>query len=338
MRAIMPQMLELIERDIAMEFSCFIWIKPNGDPDDFWPSRHDNEVFNLLVGWLREQRAAPDRWQAGAACNSFAFMGASPVRRPRAADRFRRITMGPFVSHTIPVPFDGRIGGLLCCGRYASDAAFTAAESDHLLQLSRVFSTLFAQERSLDFGMPPFGSARLEAVVIVDRDGMPVEWSKGSEGLVRIYGGLNFNADYDCETACKQVSQAFSQLMKSPHRESGVTQISPFGMIVAHVHPGEQAKMVASTPNADQHCFIRLTLHRFAIQDIADRLKLIELSPREREVALHLAGPNSTISIAERLGLSATTINDYRKRIYRQTAVNSREELRQLLLASESRG
>jgi len=59
---------------------------------------------------------------------------------------------------------------------------------------------------------------------------------------------------------------------------------------------------------------------------------LIALTPREREVALHVADGLTDREIAERLNLSPYTVRQYVKRIYRKVEVDSRVALTRLLL------
>lgn len=66
--------------------------------------------------------------------------------------------------------------------------------------------------------------------------------------------------------------------------------------------------------------------------EISER-NLIALTPREREVALHVVDGLSDREIAERLALSPHTVRQYVKRIYRKLDVDSRVALTRLLLS-----
>jgi DNA-binding CsgD family transcriptional regulator len=67
-------------------------------------------------------------------------------------------------------------------------------------------------------------------------------------------------------------------------------------------------------------------LHRFG-SDVPARDKVLDLSPREREVLLFLLGGDSQKEVARKLELSEYTVGDYVKNVYRHFQVSSRGEL-----------
>jgi len=67
-------------------------------------------------------------------------------------------------------------------------------------------------------------------------------------------------------------------------------------------------------------------LHRHG-SDVPAASKVLELSPRQREVLMYLLGADTQRQIAMKLGLSEHTVGDYVKQIYRRFEVNSRPEL-----------
>ncbi len=67
-------------------------------------------------------------------------------------------------------------------------------------------------------------------------------------------------------------------------------------------------------------------LHRFG-SDVPASSRVLELSPRQREVLLYLLGADTQRQIALKMGLSEHTVGDYVKQIYRRFEVNSRPEL-----------
>ena len=68
-------------------------------------------------------------------------------------------------------------------------------------------------------------------------------------------------------------------------------------------------------------------LHEHAPSPAAKADGLSRLTPREREVLIHLLGGDSKQQIAAKLGLSAHTIGDYLKAIYKRLGVTTRGEL-----------
>ena len=68
-------------------------------------------------------------------------------------------------------------------------------------------------------------------------------------------------------------------------------------------------------------------LHEHAPPPAAKAGGLSRLTPREREVLIHLLGGDGKQQIADKLGLSAYTIGDYMKAIYKHLDVRTRGEL-----------
>ncbi len=67
-------------------------------------------------------------------------------------------------------------------------------------------------------------------------------------------------------------------------------------------------------------------LHRSALNESV-REAAIALTPRERQTLIYLLSGHTQRSIAERMGISPHTVNDYLKQIHKQFGVKSRAEL-----------
>lgn len=67
-------------------------------------------------------------------------------------------------------------------------------------------------------------------------------------------------------------------------------------------------------------------LHRSALNE-AVREAAIALTPRERQTLIYLLAGHSQKSIAERMGISPHTVNDYLKQIHKRFGVTSRAQL-----------
>ncbi len=78
-------------------------------------------------------------------------------------------------------------------------------------------------------------------------------------------------------------------------------------------------------------------LHRAETDVPANTDKLLELSPRQREVLMHLMSGDSRKQIAGKLKLSEHTIADHMKVIYSKFNVNSRAELLSLFMSGGKR-
>jgi DNA-binding CsgD family transcriptional regulator len=78
-------------------------------------------------------------------------------------------------------------------------------------------------------------------------------------------------------------------------------------------------------------------LHRAETDVPANTDKLLELSPRQREVLVHLMSGDSRKQIAGKLKLSEHTIADHMKAIYSNFNVNSRGELLSLFMSGGKR-
>lgn len=74
-------------------------------------------------------------------------------------------------------------------------------------------------------------------------------------------------------------------------------------------------------------------LHRADTEVPGNNDRLLSLTPRQREILIHLLGGASRKEIAARINLSEHTIADYTKVIYRALDVNSRAELSSLFMA-----
>ncbi|MDW8363635.1 MAG: LuxR C-terminal-related transcriptional regulator [Myxococcales bacterium] len=68
-------------------------------------------------------------------------------------------------------------------------------------------------------------------------------------------------------------------------------------------------------------------LGRRGAEDVNVLLRRTPLTPRERDVVAHLVAGRPTRVIAERLGLTVSTVNTYLKRIFGKLGVHSRVEL-----------
>lgn len=73
-------------------------------------------------------------------------------------------------------------------------------------------------------------------------------------------------------------------------------------------------------------------LHRHGTNEPAND-KVLELSPRERQVLVLMLAGDSRKQIAQKLAISEFTVGDYTKRIHRHFGVNSRAELQGYFLA-----
>jgi DNA-binding CsgD family transcriptional regulator len=67
-------------------------------------------------------------------------------------------------------------------------------------------------------------------------------------------------------------------------------------------------------------------LHRHGT-DVPAKDKVLQLSPRERQVMIFLLGGDSPKQVAQKLELSEHTVGDYVKHIYKRFSVSSRAEL-----------
>lgn len=79
-------------------------------------------------------------------------------------------------------------------------------------------------------------------------------------------------------------------------------------------------------------------LHRADTEVPGNNDRLLSLTPRQREILIHLLGGASRKEIAARVNLSEHTIADYTKVIYRALGVNSRAELSSLFMAGGTGG
>ncbi len=57
-----------------------------------------------------------------------------------------------------------------------------------------------------------------------------------------------------------------------------------------------------------------------------------KLSPREKEVALHIANGISTNDIAKKLGIKSNTVSTFRKKIFVKLSISTNVELFKLFL------
>jgi DNA-binding CsgD family transcriptional regulator len=72
-------------------------------------------------------------------------------------------------------------------------------------------------------------------------------------------------------------------------------------------------------------------LHKHGVNDAAKH-KVVQLTPRERQVLMLLLGGDSKKLIARKLGISEHTVGDHMKRLHKHFAVNSRAELQGFFL------
>lgn len=61
-------------------------------------------------------------------------------------------------------------------------------------------------------------------------------------------------------------------------------------------------------------------------------IKMDKLSPREKEVAVHIANGISTNDIAKKLGIKSNTVSTFRKKIFTKLSINSNVEIFKLFL------
>lgn len=323
-RTVIPEMLEVLARLVPSHFCMFMWVDRFGRPTDFhlpWIIPAALEANSALLAC--EDMEVPSFTSLVYRGGPFGVAEQS-MRMPEfRGSMFYNECCRPYgigQGFDVFVRDGAELRGVVLATREPSGGSYARREIDTLVATAPAFAHALAADK-LD---PPrdFIDGDDRAVLTLDGDGHLIEASRGYENLLRALLGVKFDRHFRRETLAGAAPDLFAPLLRRSAREPATVRTTPHGRIVVRLYPAaSEGTHYALVERQVPPALKALT-----------RLARLDLSPREREVARHLVMARAPGEIMRSLEISAHTLHDYRRRIYRRVGVSSREELARSVL------
>lgn len=327
--AVIPRMLEAIHDVIPSEVNTFIWTDASGAPINMFAPyllsstmtfMAENYHLCLKPGELSIESLVNGPLLCGNIVSWYArgaydrTVAANEVFKPQGTPR----------TLDLVIRDDDRPRGLVLLNRGPRDGYYKAAEQRVLAGLAPWFL------HALDCARPfsgQYADAEDEQVLLCGLDGEILEASASARRLL-LYTGRSPIAPHNMGATdmpqqvrrlCRTYESARMGTSPVPPRAFVETPWGRFRFVVHSLQPGVLAVVI----RRDEPLPLKLMA----------RLKTLPLSPREREVALHLGLGHGPEEVEARLGVTRATYRDYVERIHARLEVHSRAELVSLLTA-----
>lgn len=326
---VIPRMLEVIHHLVPSQTYSFVWTDANGSPANMFAPDLLKSTMTFMAenyhlcqkpGELSIEALVNGPKMVGNMANWYA-RGAyertvaanevfNPQGTPRTLDLTIRDESGP--------------RGLVLIHRGARDGSFKAAEQRVLASLAPWFLQALDGARTFS---GRYADAEDEAVLLCGLDGEILEASAGA-GRLLLYAGARpvvpqaltlMDLPQQVRRLCRAFEHARTGASSTPPRVQVQTPWGLFRFIVQALQPG----LLAVVIRREEPLPLKLMA----------RLKTLPLSPREREVALHLGLGHGPEAVEVKLGVTRATYRDYVERIHARLEVHSRAELVSLLTA-----
>lgn len=324
-----PLMVDAIELAVPSRTRTFIWLDEFGQATDVYekePIQKALDAFNLQTP---ELFALGEPCSIDLACSTADFGGWLGLTRHPNWDMsvMKNELFQPYgIGNNLdfPIRHAGVTRAVLTVCREPGSRSFTQAEIDTVLGLRPYF--LHALDTQ--------GAERLLLDAIVEE--------RESVALIRLDGSIA-DAGRNANMAlymladqaplrpmiCSRAPDCVMALVRRLHAGSGdAPQLPPSASVVTRWGRIDLAAHLFSG-NAEAVVTLRRSVPRIAVR--LERLRSLDLSPREREVALAMCGTNKGESVATGLGLSTGAYRQYAKRIYAKLDVQGREGVARLL-------
>ncbi len=323
-----PAMVDALEELVPARTRTFVWLDEQGNTASLYerePIPEALDAFNLATAEL-VRRGEPSVIDLSHSPDDFGgwrrFLHHPQWERSVMKNElFRPYGIGNNID--FPLRDRGRTRALLAICREPGSRAFTRTEVDAVLGLRPHFLHAMHAPETMALACGTGGEV---ALALIGDDGTVCEASAEASFLMyQLCCGPNGNAPVLARRAPDQVRSAVAILRAAntiPRAAPPMRDVrTPWGRIriIAHMRAQSGETVV--------------TLQRFLPRDMArlDRLRHLDLAPREREVALAMSKGGSGDAIAQELGLTIGAYRQMAKRIYARLGVTGRDGVRQLL-------
>jgi DNA-binding CsgD family transcriptional regulator len=220
--------------------------------------------------------------------------------------------------------------GCVALLRRCDDPDFTAAEE---ALLARVLPYLVHAIRG-DAGKPTlFAPAGHSAMLVCSAEGEVLEWSDRAHRLAAYAMLEEINCDERIGRGDFERLQAglVEVVLELGRQLDAVDGDCPMPEVVRRNGWGEFAfrgyRLSSRLGLGAER--IGVLIEQFVPMEVQllDRVNRLDLSPRQKEIAMHCARGLSNSEIASRLGMSPHTLKDHFKAIYQRLSINSQREL-----------
>lgn len=326
---VIPRMLEAIHDLVASEINTFVWTDAGGAAVNMFAPHvlqstvafmaeayhlcqqpGELSIESLVNGPLVCGNIVP--WYARGAYES--TVAANEVFKPQGAACVLDLVIRD----------EGGPRGMVLVHRGSSSGYYKAAELRVLAGLAPWFLQALDGARPFD---GRYADTEDEEVLLCGVDGEILEASAGARRLLLYAGARSFvpgmKGGMDLPQQVRWVCRAFERARTGESSAPPRAQVeTPWGRFKFQVH-GLQPGVLAVVIRREEPLPLKLM----------GRLKTLPLSPREREVALHLGLGHGPEVVETRLGVTRATYRDYVERIHARLEVHSRAELVSMLTA-----
>ena len=335
-RTVIPEMLKALAELVPSHFCMFVWVDKLGRPVDFhlpWVIPAALEVNAALLAC--DDMEVPS-FTSLVRRGGPAGVAAQTTRMPEFRNSlFYNECCRPYgIGHGFDVfVHEGQeVRGVVPATREPGGCDYSRREISTLFAAVPAFAHALAADRLA----PPadYADSDDRAVLTLDADGHMIEASKGYEAMLRALLGVQFDRKFRREALEESTPGFFAPLIRRAVRQPAVAHTTPYGRMVVRLYPVEPPIGPANdTAPAESQAYYALIERQVPLAlKVLRQLGQLDLSPREREVARHLVLAQGPAEIMRDLGISAHTLHDYRRRIYRRVGVSSREELARMVL------
>lgn len=323
-----PAMVDALEELVPARSRTFVWLDEQGKTASLYerePIPEALDAFNLATEDLvrRGEPSVIDLSNSPEDFGGWRRFLHHPLwdRSVMKNELFRPYGIGNNID--FPLRDRGRTRALLAICREPGSRDFTRAEVDAVLGLRSHFLYAMHAPDTLALACDKGGDV---ALALIGDDGTVCEASAEASFLMyQTCCGPEGNAPVLARHAPEPVRHTVSVLRAAGHTPLASPPMrdvqTAWGRIriTAHMRAKSGETVV--------------TLQRFLPKAVArlDRLRQLDLAPREREVAFAMSKDGSGEAIAGKLGLTSGAYRQMAKRIYARLGVTGRDGVRQLL-------
>lgn len=323
-----PAMVDAIEHVVPTRMQTFVWLDKHGMTRAIYerePIPEALDAFNSQTPELvrRGEPSVVDLARGDAEFGGWRRFLAHPMwhRSVMKNELFRPYGIGNNLD--FPIRINGRTVALLALCREPGSRRFSRAEVDAVLALRPYFAHAMAAPDALQDSCEPSGGS---VFLFIAGDGTVLD--PGPRACLLLYQlGETENrfGRFETRTAppaiarvIRRFDSAGSGRNERPPSDFVDTRWGRIGIVVhGRARSGEYA----------------VTLQKFEPRVLRrlERVRQLDLSPRERELALAMCGTQSGEAIAAGAGLTVGSFRQSAKRIYRRVGVEGREGLVELI-------
>jgi DNA-binding CsgD family transcriptional regulator len=338
-QVVMPMLLQMLHEFVPSQTNVFFWVAQDGELSNLiaeecippqvlalylrdYYNRHEAAVRPRFTDAVREEKGVTDWEEYYSQARYLRSEFYNNIMLPQGA----RYTLRAYI------PCFGRNAGLLVLRREPRAKPFSERDKLRLAQIIPYLS------HALSVRNPPataFTGGTRSGVLMLAQDGALVGADAMGQHLLFLANHPRVNArsvadDSSIAAAAilKQLSMRIGQLRQEAAVPSAQAQLqNEWGLFRFKAHLVSPAA-TGTDPLIGitiEHC-LPLLVH------LLGAMKEAPLSAKQKEVCLWLLDGLSQTHIAQRMGISPHSVNDYLKKTYRKLDVHSKDELMKKLL------